>query len=184
MVGVLNIHFCSLSSSLQYVCFAHVDIAMSINFPCVVRVLLCFEPSCRPGYMLLSLFQHVCVLLFFVLFFKIIANFFSGACVFSCFFVTNVGLLAFFGSISFHLSAATVCFSETWLYLCRLPPSPCLLFDGLMEEWIQLEERVENPASSYYHLFITLPVSLAPSFRFLCCPPLLLFNRCIFSVGY
>lgn len=58
------------------------------------------------------------------------------------------------------------------------------LFDGLMEEWIQLEKRVENPASSYYHLFITLPVSLAPSFRFLCCPPLLLFNRCIFSVGY
>lgn len=86
-----------------------------------------------------------------------------------------------------HLFAATVRFSEaitrTWLCAASLLHR-AFLFDGLMEEWIQLEKRVENPASSYYHLFITLPVSLAPSFRFLCCPPLLLFNRCIFSVGY
>lgn len=157
----------------------HVDMAMSINFRYIVRVCCAFSPAVA---------QDTCwpVLLFLVLS-QIIANF-LGSSVFSYFLVTNVGPVAFFGSINFPFLQSLFCRYCECLFLGGSICAASLLhraflFDGLMEEWIQLEERVENPASSYYHLFITLPVSLAPSFRFLCCP-LLLFNRCIFSVGY
>lgn len=96
-----------------------------------------------------------------------IGEFFRGLCVFSCLLRTITTLCSSVILRVAFLQLLSVSLRPLYVHgsICATSlHHRAFVFDGLMEERIQLEKRAENPALSYYHPFITPYPSLVPCF--------------------